>query len=535
MNSASQAPRPTQPSPDAEAYREAGLWTRETLAAPLRAGAERHPERLALVDGDRRFTYAELWSEVRRAAGMLVERGIGPGDVVSFQLPNRAEAVIVHHATALVGGVSNPIIPIYREHELSFILRQAASRILIVPDVFRGFDHRPMAAWLQAECEALEHVIVVGEAPAGMESLADAMADVAPLSPPVFQRAEDIVLLLYTSGTEASPKGVLHSHETLTYECRSIIDLYRLGEGEKVFMASPLGHITGVLYAMSLPFMLGTAVVLQDVWEVSAAIELIEREGCTFTVGATPFLHGMVSAERPVTSLSLFICGGADIPPALIYEAETRLGMRATRVYGSTECPIVAGTPPAEPSDRHAETDGRPIAPTGLRIADADGEVLPAGERGELQVRGPDAFLGYLDPALNDDAFTADGWFRTGDLAAIGADGYLTLSGRAKDIILRGGENLSAKEVEDLLFEHPAVTDVAIVGYPDPVMGERACAVVVADSDLDLAGVVDFLRGRRIATQKLPERLLLVDELPKTASGKVQKYVLRERLTAEAR
>ena len=521
----------TRPSLEADAYRAAGYWLPETLDQPLRRGVAAHPERLALVDRERRFSYGELWERIERTAGMLAARGVGRGDVVSFQLPNWAEAAIVHHAVALLGAVSNPIIPIYRAHELRFILRQAGSRMFVVPDVFRRFDYREMAAELLAECEALEHVLVVGEPVEGMESFAAAVEGAEPAAAPERDPGE-VVLLLYTSGTEANPKGVLHSHQTLAYECRSIIELYELGGEDTVFMPSPLTHITGLLYGVLLPFMLGTRVVLQDVWDPDLAVELIEREGLRFAVGATPFLYGIVNAERRAESMRIFGCGGADVPPALIEAAERKLGIRASRLYGSTECPTVTGTPIAAPVDRHATTDGAPIGAAEVRILDQDGAELPAGQRGELQARGPDLCLGYLDPALNERAFTEDGWFRSGDLAVGDQQGYLRIAGRAKDVILRGGENLSAKEIEDLLFEHPEVEEVAIVGYPDEVLGERSCAVVVAPRPLELADLVDYLRSRSVANQKLPERLLQVKSLPKTASGKVQKYRLRDELRA---
>jgi cyclohexanecarboxylate-CoA ligase len=517
----------TRPSPLAAAYRAAGDWTGETLEEPLRRGALAHPERTALVDRERRFTYGELWDRVERTAGMLAARGVGPGDVVSFQLPNWAEALLVHDAVVLLGAISNPIVPIYREHELEFILCQAGSRVLVVPDTFRGFDYRAMADGLRRECEALDHVLVVGEPGPGEESFATAVAAAEPTAA-AERDPGDVALLLYTSGTEANPKGVLHSHETLACESRSIIDLYRLSGDDTVFMPSPLTHITGLLYGMMLPFMLGTKVVLQDVWDPDLAVDQIEREGLTFTVGATPFLHGIVNAERPAEHLRIFGCGGADVPPALIEAAGRRLGLRASRLYGSTECPTVTGTPIDAPADRHATTDGAPIGADEVRIVDELGAVLPVGERGELQARGPELCLGYLDPALNEKAFTADGWFRSGDLAVADEQGYLRISGRAKDVIVRGGENLSAKEIEDLLFEHPEVREVAVVGYPDEVLGERTCAVVVGTRPLQLADLVDHLRAHSVANQKLPERLVQVEALPKTASGKVQKYRLRE-------
>jgi cyclohexanecarboxylate-CoA ligase len=520
----------TRLSPEAERYRAIGAWPRHTLEAPIVAWAERDAGRPALVDRGRRFTYGELLAGIEAAAGALAARGVGRGDVVSFQLPNWAEAVIVHHAIVRLGAISNPIVPIYRGHELRFILRQAGSRVLVVPDVFRRFDYRELAAELRRDEELpLEHVLVVGEPLDGMEAFDAALAAAGP-APAAECDADDVALLLYTSGTEANPKGVLHSHATLLYECQSIIDLFGISGEDRVFMPSPLTHITGLLYGAVLPFMLGTSVVLQDVWDPKLAVDLIEEEGCSFAIGATPFLHGIVHAERRAESMRLFGCGGADVPPALIHEAWRRLGMRASRLYGATECPTITGTPIGAAEDRHAETDGAPIGAAEVRVVDVDGAPLGPGERGELQARGPDLCLGYLDPALNERAFTPDGWYRSGDLAVVDAQGYLRIAGRAKDVILRGGENLSAKEIEDLVFEHPDVEEVAMVGYPDELLGERACAVVVARRELELEDIVAYLRSRAVANQKLPERLLLVDALPKTASGKVQKYRLREEL-----
>jgi non-ribosomal peptide synthetase component E (peptide arylation enzyme) len=541
----SAAPRPrvraTRSSPQASQYLESGLWAGRLVDQALAEGGREHPQRLAVVDRERRVSYGELTAAVERAAAMLAGLGVRPGDVVSFQLPNWVEAAIVYHATVRLGAVSNPIIPIYRGREVEFILRQTRARVVVVPDVFRRFDHRAMIAELRPRAPDLEHVLVVGEPGDGQRSLGDALDEAGPdtMAPEVRRDAGDVALVLYTSGTEASPKGVLHSHHTLVYECQSIIDLYELAGADRVFMPSPVTHITGLLYGLTLPFMLGTSVALQDVWDVDAALELVERERATFCVGATPFLHGLVHsprlADHDVSSLRVFGCGGADVPPALIVAAREQLGIVASRLYGSTECPTVTGTALRAPIERHAATDGRAIGAEELRVVDEDEGPLPPGARGDLQVRGPDLCLGYLDAALNERAFTADGWFRSGDLAVADAEGDVRIAGRAKDVIVRGGENLSAKEIEDLLFEHPGVDEVAVVGYPDDVLGERACAVVVARGQLDLGDLVAFLRDRRVANQKLPERLVLVETLPKTASGKVQKFRLREQLRATAR
>jgi cyclohexanecarboxylate-CoA ligase len=277
-----------------------------------------------------------------------------------------------------------------------------------------------------------------------------------------------------------------------------------------------------------MPAMTGAAVILQDVWDPHAAAGLIEDRDCRFSVGATPFLHGLVEeyARRTTASaLDVFLCGGADVPPPLVRRASTQFGAHVTRVYGSSEFPTATCGRRDDDFDITADTDGVPIGPVECRL-----DTVGHDGVGELLLRGPDLFLGYLDAALNADAFTPDGFFRTGDLASIGRSGAVTIKGRHKDIILRGGENISAKEVEDVLFEHPAVNEVAVVAMPDPVMVERSCAFVVPNvgATVTLSALAAFLDQHHLARQKYPERVEIVTELPKTASGKVQKFVLRE-------
>lgn len=520
------------------------VWADELIDAHLPLAAAAHPRRVALVDGERQWTYAELDAEVDRWAAALQAHGVGHGEVVSWQLPNWAEAVVVHQAILRVGGVSNPIIPIYRHSEVGFILGQARSRILFVPETFRGFDHPAMIRDLSATLPDLETVVVLrasGTVPTphvGLDEFLESAADGG--AEPVPERSpDDIALLLYTSGTTSDPKGVLHTHNTLTYDNHSVVDFYGLTSEDVVFMPSPVTHITGVMYALQLPFMLGASVVLLDVWEPGAGLGLVERFGCTFMLAATPFLHGMV--EHPARtaamtrSLRVFACGGADVPPDLLRRASSELGCLVARVYGSSEIPTATSGNQLDSLDARAGTDGRPIGDTEVRVVDARGAEVPRGIQGELWVRAADMFVGYLDPALDAVAFTPDGWFVTGDLAVADEDGYIRITGREKDIIVRGGENISAKEVEDLLFEHPLVAEVAIVAMPDPVLVERVCAFVVPRDGAcpALPELTSWLRERRIAVQKLPERLVLVPDLPRTASGKIQKFKLRDRLRCE--
>ena len=514
--------------------RLAGHWQDRLVDAYVAGAAAERPGAVAVVDGAATLTYGHLERSVRAVAASLAALGVGRGEVVSWQLPNWHEAVILHHAVLRLGAVSNPIVPIYRHREVGYILRQAESQVVVVPGDFRGFDYQAMIADLRPGLPSLRHIVAVrppGQAALRFDELLQGDPGFAGTAP---RHADDPMLLMFTSGTTAYPKGVVHTHNTLDYECRSIVEVYGLSPDDVVFMPSPVTHITGLLYGLLMPAMLRTRVVLQDVWDATSALRLIEQQRCSFTMAATPFLHGLVHhrdlASFDLTSMRVFACGGADVPPALIRQAGERLGTTATRVYGSTEFPTLSTSPPDAPPDKRAGTDGRAIGAAEYRIVDDDGADLRAGQSGELLVRGPELFPGYLAASDNDGAFAPDGWFRTGDLAVADPDGYVSIRGRKKDIILRGGENISATEVENLLFEHPAVREAAVVAMPDPVLTERACAFVVPEAGQTptLPELTAFLLGKQLAKQKLPERLELVAELPKTQSGKVQKFRLRE-------
>ena len=530
------------PAPDVAAdYVRLGYWRNLCGDDYLRRCVREFPDRVAVVDRERRATFKEVDALATRFAAAIAALGVGPGDVVSFQLPNWLEAVVVYRGIVKLGAIANPVVPIYRGRELRFILKQARSKVAVIPKTFRGFDFAEMYRGFRAELPDLDAVIVVGGAADGciaydtlMDGAAVPVADAGrPRAPE--PHPDDIALLLYTSGTTADPKGALHSHNTLCYDAHYVGEWFQMNERDAIFNPSPVTHITGVLCALNIPFVLGCKVVLQDVWDADAALQLIEDERCTFMIFATPFLQGLTSspglAKHDVSSVRYIVCGGADIPLELMKDASARLGC-VVRQYGATEAPSTTCTNLWDPFDKRATTDGRWMFPTQGRIVDEHGASVPAGAVGEVVWRGPDMFLGYLDPALNADAFTTAGEFRTGDLASMDADGYLTVRGRRKDIINRGGEKISAKEVEDLIYEHPAVQEAAVVAMPDPMLGEKGCAYVVLKpgASLTFEELARHLGAREIAKQKLPERLEIIPELPKTASGKVQKFVLRERI-----
>ena len=513
------------------AYGETGRWDGRLLDGYLDDAAARRPDGLAVVDGDVRLDYAELRDRVARASAGLRALGVGPGEVVAMQLPNWWEALVVHFAILRLGAISNPVMPILRERDLGGVLADGGAKVLVSAAEHRGFDHGALATRLAGALPDLERVVTVRGRRDGAMTFDDLCADDVGGEAAGGRHADDPVVLLFTSGTESRPKGAVHSHNTLGYEDRTIIELYGLDGDDVVWAPSPVAHITGVLYAFHLSTMLGAPVVLQDVWDPDRGLGLVEAERCSFVVAATPFLHGITYSDRvgavDVSSLKTFVCGGADVPPDLIRDAERRLGVRAMRLYGSTEIPTVTSTPADAPSELRSTTDGRPIADAGVRVVDDEGADVSAGSPGRILARGPEAMLGYLHREAQ--PFDAEGWFDTGDLGVLDGSGYLTVVGRAKDIILRGGENISAKEVEDLLYGHPGIADVAVVAVPDPRLTERACAVVVPrpGASLDLASIVEYLEGQSIARQKFPERLELVDELPRTPTGKVQKFRLR--------
>jgi cyclohexanecarboxylate-CoA ligase len=455
-------------------------------------------------------------------------------------LPNWLETIVVYLATVRIGAIANPIIPIYREREVGFILREAGSKVFVVPSIYR--DRNYLDSISQLTAPALRHVIACGgpvppasEGPArhSFEALLDKNAGAAPR---IASKPDDVVLLLYTSGTVANPKGVKHSHRTLAAEAGAMIGIDELSPQDVIFLASPLGHISGIDFGIYVPFMLGTRVCLLDRWAPVDAARMIHDEGCTWTGGATPFLQGLLNdpeaRDIDIASLRTFRCGGAEVPPALIREARAH-GIAAYRAYGSSEHPTVSGGRSGDPV-RAATTDGKVHAHVRIRIVDIDDPTKdnPSGVPGEILTQGPELFLGYHDASLNADTFK-DGWYRTGDIGALDADGYLTITGRRKDIIIRKGENISAKEVENVLAEHPVVYQASVIGLPDVARGERVCAVIVTKpgTTIDLPGLTAWLKTQGIARQKIPEQLEVVDALPMTPTGKIKKNELRTRFS----
>lgn len=518
---------------DAARYRAEGHWQDTTLVDTARAALASDPGRTLLIEGDRHLTRREAWDKALALASFFRARGLQPGDVVSLQLPNWIEAAIIALAARMSGLIINPIPPIYREAEVGHILGDCRAKLVFVPQVFRKHDYAVMIESLRPALPDLRDVVIVREASwdAALATLPLAETDLPQVDP------ASVMMAMYTSGTTGRPKGVLHTHYGFDQRVRAMGEAWAIGPDDTVFMPSPVTHITGAFWCFDMPWVRGCASVLIDVWAADDGVRCIADNKCTVSGGATPFLQQLldVARDRPddVASLRLFFCGGTTVAPALIKQASATFpGCLFFRVYGSTEMSCATlGIQNRTQADLGAETDGIVLYPTEVKLVDDAGNTVAEGEEGEILARGPGLFVGYLDPADNTGQFDADGYFRMGDLGRIVERDYLVITGRKKDIIIRSGENISPKEVEDALSAHPAVAEVAIVAMPSPATGEKGCAFIMCrpGRTIDLPEIKRFLDASGLARQKFPEHLVQVDDLPRVPSGKVKKDVLRVR------
>jgi cyclohexanecarboxylate-CoA ligase len=518
-------------------FREAGYWLDKTVDQLLTEAAARTADKISIVadradrEQVRVFTYRELEALAERAASSLRKLGVGPGDVVTVQLPNWWEFVVTAFACSKIGAILNPVMPILRERELLYILNFCEAKVFVVPKLYRGFDHSMMAEGMRAELPHLKHLIVVdGE---GGSSFERTLLAAEPAGKNAGLRPDDMSVLMFTSGTTGEPKGVIHTSNSLIGCTKALTERFGLDASDVLLVASPVGHMTGYAAVVLLSVYLGGTMVLQDVWEPKRGVSLMARQNVTYTAASTPFLSDIcdavkAGAPRP-ESLRSFLCGGAPIPSVLIERAASELGIKVCSLWGMTEVLSGTLTEPSRASDKSPTTDGRALEGMEVRIVDFDGKPVPTGQSGRLLVRGCQMFTGYYKrPELK--TFDAEGWFDSGDLAYMDSEGYVRISGRVKDVLIRGGENVPVVEIENLLYKHPAVAAVAVVGYPDARLGERGCAFIVSKSGttIDLAAMQAYLAECKMAKQFWPERVELVTELPRTASGKIQKFKLRE-------
>jgi len=524
-----------------------GHWVDRTINDDLDACVRGYPDKLALTalrveSGElRRFSYLGLARMADRVAVGLSRLGIGRHDTVSVQLPNWWQLTVTYLACSRLGAVINPLMHIFRERELSFMLRHGSSKVVIVPRVFRGFDHEAMLAELRPSLPKLQQVVIVdGEGPDSFESLLSGPTwEDAPEAATILERSrpapDDVTQLIYTSGTTGEPKGVMHSANTLMANIIPYAERLQLSNRDVVLMASPMAHQTGFMYGLMMPIMLRASALLQDIWQPRRAVELIRAEGASFTMASTPFLsdltQAVASSALPVPTLRTFLCAGAPIPGPLVEQARKVLGTKIVSAWGMTENGAVALIHVDDDDALAVNTDGCALPGVELKVVDVDGAEMPRGESGRLLVRSASNFGGYLHrPQWNNT--DEMGWFDTGDLATMDEAGYIRISGRSKDVIIRGGENIPVFEVESLLYKHPAVAQAVVVAVPDERLGERACAVVVPKDGqtLTLASMVEFLKAQKVALQYIPEYLHLCEVLPATPSGKVQKFKLREQM-----
>jgi len=526
------------------AMTKAGHWHDFTVIDCLDAAAAELPDKVALTDRNSTtgcvttlsFRQLKLLSE-RLGAG-LAALGVDKGDVVSYQLPNWWQFVALYLASVRIGAIANPLMPIFRERELLHMLGLAEAKVLVIPQSFRKFEYSSMVAGIRNKLPALKHVLTIGgEDEFSFENFAARQWEDEIDSKRLFasrrQGPNEVTKILFTSGTTGESKGVMHTANTLFGNLVEFTKRLELGVDDVTLMASPLAHQIGFIYGMLQSIMTKSKLVLMDIWNGEEAARLIQDEGVTFTMGATPFLADLTDLPTldnyDISSLRMFVCGGAPISEALAKRATKRLGRPIVSAWGMTECGAVTTTKLRDAGDKVFESDGCAFPGAEIQVFDANG-VACFGSEGELKVRGASNFVGYLKrPNLF--SVDANGWLDTGDLARMDSEGYVRITGRSKDIIVRNGENIPVIEVESLLYHHPSIQDVAVVAMPDAKVGERACAFITLKSEapaLTLAEVTTFLAEHRIAKQYYPERLEIVDTLPRTPSGKIQKFKLRE-------
>jgi acyl-CoA synthetase len=529
------------PVPLARRYLEEGFWRDETLGQMLTGLIGAQPDLTFKIRSSVRpftGTLAEVLDRARRLAGALQTKGLGPGDVVAFQLPNWVEAAVSFWAAALLGAVVTPIVHFYGPKEVDYILSRTGVRALVTAERFGRQDYLAPLDELRERAPGLELVAVVGDGPVPPWAVPfGSLLEAEPLAEPRPVDPAAPALIAYTSGTTANPKGVIHSHRTIGFEIRQLGSMQK--GNPPLLVGAPVGHAIGMLSGLLVPLWRGDPIYLIDVWDPGKVLAAMLEDNLASGSGATYFLTSLLDhpdcGPEHLKLMSRIGLGGSPVPAAVTERMES-LGISAVRSYGSTEHPSTTGARHEEPAAKRNHTDGHPLAGVELRLLDDDGEEVGPGERGEILSRGPDCCMGYTDPALTASAFDAEGWYSTGDIGILDEDGYLCIVDRKKDIIIRGGENVSALEVEEALLRIPGVAEAAVVAAPDERLGEHGCAFIrplEGATPLDLDTMRRHLEQAGMARQKWPEELRVVDELPRTPSGKVKKFVLREEIRVE--
>ncbi|EOY7876768.1 medium-chain fatty-acid--CoA ligase [Escherichia coli] len=520
------------------AYRQQGLWGDASLADYWQQTARAMPDKIAVVDNHgASYTYSALDHAASCLANWMLAKGIESGDRIAFQLPGWCEFTVIYLACLKIGAVSVPLLPSWREAELVWVLNKCQAKMFFAPTLFKQTRPVDLILPLQNQLPQLQQIVGVDKlAPATSSlSLSQIIADNTPLTTAITTHGDELAAVLFTSGTEGLPKGVMLTHNNILASERAYCARLNLTWQDVFMMPAPLGHATGFLHGVTAPFLIGARSVLLGIFTPDACLALLEQQRCTCMLGATPFVYDLLNVleKQPadLSALRFFLCGGTTIPKKVARECQ-QLGIKLLSVYGSTESSPHAVVNLDDPLSRFMHTDGYAAAGVEIKVVDDARKTLPPGCEGEEASRGPNVFMGYFDePELTARALDEEGWYYSGDLCRMDEAGYIKITGRKKDIIVRGGENISSREVEDILLQHPKIHDACVVAMPDERLGERSCAYVVLKAphhSLSLEEVVAFFSRKRVAKYKYPEHIVVIEKLPRTASGKIQKFLLRK-------
>lgn len=520
------------------AYRQQGLWGDASLADYWQQTARAMPDKIAVVDNHgATYTYSALDHAASCLANWMLVKGIESGDRIAFQLPGWCEFTVIYLACLKTSAVSVPLLPSWREAELVWVLNKCQAKMFFAPTLFKQTRPVDLILPLQNQLPQLQQIVGVDKlAPATSSlSLSQILADNTPLTTAITTHADELAAVLFTSGTEGLPKGVMLTHNNILASERAYCARLNLTWQDVFMMPAPLGHATGFLHGVTAPFLIGARSVLLDIFTPDACLALLEQQRCTCMLGATPFVYDLLNLleKQPadLSALRFFLCGGTTIPKKVARECQQR-GIKLLSVYGSTESSPHAVVNLDDPLPRFMHTDGYAAAGVEIKVVDDARKTLPPGCEGEEASRGPNVFMGYFDePELTARALDEEGWYYSGDLCRMDEAGYIKITGRKKDIIVRGGENISSREVEDILLQHPKIHDACVVAMPDERLGERSCAYVVLKAphhSLSLEEVMAFFSRKRVAKYKYPEHIVVIEKLPRTVSGKIQKFLLRK-------
>ncbi|HGX3733824.1 TPA: medium-chain fatty-acid--CoA ligase [Escherichia coli] len=520
------------------AYRQQGLWGDASLADYWQQTARAMPDKIAVVDNHgASYTYSALDHAASCLANWMLAKGIESGDRIAFQLPGWCEFTVIYLACLKIGAVSVPLLPSWREAELVWVLNKCQAKMFFAPTLFKQTRPVDLILPLQNQLPQLQQIVGVDKlAPATSSlSLSQIIADNTPLTTAITTHGDELAAVLFISGTEGLPKGVMLTHNNILASERAYCARLNLTWQDVFMMPAPLGHATGFLHGVTAPFLIGARSVLLDIFTPDACLALLEQQRCTCMLGATPFVYDLLNLleKQPadLSALRFFLCGGTTIPKKVARECQQR-SIKLLSVYGSTESSPHAVVNLDDPLSRFMHTDGYAAAGVEIKVVDDARKTLPPGCEGEEASRGPNVFMGYFDePELTARALDEEGWYYSGDLCRMDEAGYIKITGRKKDIIVRGGENISSLEVEDILLQHPKIHDACVVAMPDERLGERSCAYVVLKAphhSLSLEEVVAFFSRKRVAKYKYPEHIVVIEKLPRTASGKIQKFLLRK-------